>query len=37
MKELSFGMIIAVMEEIFGQALFWAMVAVGAGITLAYL
>jgi hypothetical protein len=37
MKELSLGMIIAVMEEIFGTALFWAMVAVAAVITLAYL
>jgi hypothetical protein len=37
MKELSPGMIIAVMEEIFGQALFWAMVAVAAVVTLAYL
>lgn len=37
MKELTFGMLIAVFEEIFGRGLFWAMVAVAAVITAAYL
>ncbi|MBN9888591.1 DUF5368 domain-containing protein [Salipiger abyssi] len=37
MQELTFGTLIAVFEEIFGQALFWAMVVVAGLITLAYL
>lgn len=36
MKELTFGTLIAVFEEIFGRTVFWAMVAVAAVITLAY-
>ncbi len=37
MKDLTFGTMIAVFEEIFGRTLFWAMVAVAAIGTLAYL
>jgi len=37
MKELTFGTLIAVFEEIFGRGLFWTMVVVAAAITLAYL
>ncbi|MCR9135553.1 MAG: DUF5368 domain-containing protein [Alphaproteobacteria bacterium] len=37
MKELNLATLIAVFEEIFGRGLFWAMVAVAALITLAYL
>lgn len=37
MKELTFGTMIAVFEEIFGRGLFWAMVVVAALITVAYL
>lgn len=37
MKDLTFGTIIAVFEEIFGPALFWIMVVVAALITVAYL
>ncbi len=37
MKELTFGTIIAVFEEIFGRGLFWAMVAAAVVVTLAYL
>jgi hypothetical protein len=37
MKELTFGTLIAVFEEIFGRGLFWAMVGAAALITLAYL
>ncbi len=37
MKELTFGTLIAVFEEIFGRGLFWVMVAVAAVITLGYL
>jgi uncharacterized membrane protein YhaH (DUF805 family) len=37
MKELTFETLFAVFEEIFGRTLFWAMVAVAAVITLAYL
>lgn len=37
MKELTFGMLLAVFEEIFGRGLFWTMVAVAAVITAAYL
>lgn len=37
MKELTLQTLIAVFEEIFGRGLFWAMVAVAAVITLAYL
>lgn len=36
MKELTFGTMIAVFEEMFGRGLFWAGVAVAAAITLAY-
>ena len=36
MKELTFGTLIAVFEEIFGRALFWAMVAAAVLVTLAY-
>ncbi len=36
MKDLTFGTLIAVFEEIFGRGLFWAMVAAAAVITLAY-
>lgn len=37
MKELTFGTMIAVFEEIFGRGLFWVMVGVAALVTLAYL
>ena len=37
MKELTFGTLIAVFEEIFGSGLFWIMVAAAAVVTLAYL
>lgn len=37
MKELTFGTLIAVFEEIFGRGLFWAMVAAAVLVTLAYL
>ncbi len=37
MKDLTFGTLIAVFEEIFGRGLFWAMVAVAVVTTLAYL
>ena len=37
MKELTFGTLIAVFEEIFGQGLFWAMVVAAGLVTLAYL
>ena len=37
MKDLTFGTLIAVFEEIFGRALFWAMVAAAILVTLAYL
>lgn len=36
MKELTFGTLIAVFEEMFGRGLFWAMVATAAVITLLY-
>lgn len=36
MKDMTFGTLIAVFEEIFGRGLFWAMVAVAGVITLAY-
>ena len=37
MKELTFGTLIAVFEEIFGRGLFWGMVLVAALVTLGYL
>jgi hypothetical protein len=37
MKDLTFGMLWAVWEEMFGRGLFWAMVIVAALITAAYL
>ena len=37
MKDMTVGMIVAVLEEIFGHTLFWVMVALAAVITLAYL
>lgn len=37
MKELTLQTLIAVWEEMFGAGLFWAMVAVAAAITLAYI
>ena len=37
MKDLTFGTLLAVFEEIFGRGLFWAMVIAAALITLAYL
>jgi uncharacterized membrane protein YhaH (DUF805 family) len=37
MKELTFGTLIAVFEEMFGRGLFWAMVLVAAAITAAYI
>lgn len=37
MEELTFETLIAVFEEIFGQALFWTMVAAAVLVTLAYL
>lgn len=36
MKELTFGTLIAVFEEIFGRGLFWVMFAAAIVITLAY-
>lgn len=36
MKDLTFGTLIAVFEEIFGRGLFWAMVAAAGLVTLAY-
>ncbi|MCI2393513.1 DUF5368 domain-containing protein [Aliiroseovarius sediminis] len=37
MEEMTFGTMIAVAEEMFGRGLFWAMVAVSAIVTLAYI
>ena len=37
MKELTFGTLIAVFEEIFGRGLFWAMVVAALVVTAAYL
>jgi drug/metabolite transporter (DMT)-like permease len=37
MKELTFGTLIAVFEEIFGRGLFWAMVAAAALVTAGWL
>ncbi|HBS48892.1 MAG TPA: hypothetical protein DEA05_01790 [Rhodobacteraceae bacterium] len=37
MKDITFGTLIAVFEEMFGPALFWAMVAVAAVITVLYI
>jgi hypothetical protein len=37
MKDLTFGTLIAVFEEMFGRGLFWAMVLVAAVITVLYL
>ena len=37
MNDMTFGTMIAVAEEIFGRGLFWAMVAIAALVTLAYL
>lgn len=37
MKDLTFGTLIAVFEEIFGRGLFWAMVAAAVVVTLGYL
>ena len=37
MKDLTFGTVIAVFEEIFGRGLFWAMVAVAVVVTMGYL
>lgn len=37
MEQLTFGTLIAVFEEIFGRALFWALVAAAVVVTLAYL
>lgn len=37
MKDLTFGTLIAVFEEIFGRGLFWAMVAVAVVVTMGYL
>lgn len=37
MKDLTFGTILAVFEEVFGKGLFWGMVALAAVVTLAYL
>ena len=36
MQEMTLGTLIAVFEEMFGRGLFWAMVAVAAVVTLAY-
>lgn len=36
MKELTFGTLVAVFEEIFGRGLFWAMVAAALLVTLGY-
>lgn len=37
MKDLTFGMMLAVFEEVFGRGLFWAMVITAAVVTLAYI
>jgi len=37
MKDLTFGTILAVFEEIFGSALFWTMVVVAAVVTAGYI
>ena len=37
MEQLTFETLLAVFEEIFGRALFWAMVAAAVVVTLAYL
>jgi len=37
MKELTFGTLIAVFEEMFGRGLFWALVAAAVVVTLGYL
>lgn len=37
MKDLTFGTLIAVFEEIFGRTLFWVMVVAAVLVTLAYL
>lgn len=37
MKDLTFGTLIAVFEEMFGRGLFWALVAIAALVTAAYL
>ncbi|WP_323769990.1 DUF5368 domain-containing protein [Antarctobacter sp.] len=37
MKDMTFGTIIAVFEEIFGRGLFWAMVVAAVIVTMAYL
>lgn len=37
MEQLTFGTLIAVLEEIFGRGLFWAMVAVAVAVTAAYI
>jgi hypothetical protein len=37
MKDLTFGTLIAVFEEIFGAGLFWAMVGIAALVTVAYI
>jgi NADH:ubiquinone oxidoreductase subunit K len=37
MKDLTFGTLIAVFEEIFGRGLFWAMVVAAAVVTLGWL
>lgn len=37
MKDLTFGTLIAVFEEIFGRWLFWAIVAVAVVVTIGYL
>ncbi|SNS30664.1 DUF5368 domain-containing protein [Antarctobacter heliothermus] len=37
MKDMTFGTLLAVFEEIFGRGLFWVMVAVAGIVTLGYL
>ncbi|SMX48864.1 DUF5368 domain-containing protein [Maliponia aquimaris] len=37
MNDMTFGTIVAVLEEIFGRGLFWTMVVAAALVTLAYL
>ena len=37
MKDMTFGTLIAVFEDLFGRALFWGMVVVAVLVTLAYL
>lgn len=37
MKDLTFGTMLAVFEEIFGSGLFWVMVGIAAVVTVAYL